>query len=694
MSATFTQLRRTIDLAEKVKVDSGEKIVKTEKVGRKKNIEVTLTTKSGKFFVYFDGEKYAGQYRTEKDAEKVVKDYLKLVGEELEENRAKRDAFKAMGLRRGKDAADVDNDATDDDRKSADKNIMVQLRKVVTMRGMKPVEFADGKKAKINPRDAERILSIYDKLKPASKLQLQTVLAKSKRQFDDAVKQLAKFEEVELDEAGLPPHLAKLFDKDGNFKDPKKQKIFNRMMGDGIGKEIAQKMGRIKFRVDADSAKKTVKVYVDSNDEKDAQRALKMHPAYISGNMRVIPEESVNEEKFAGWIAIYKGKKLEIKKSEAESIYGAKLKAIKDLKVPKSQQGLLAIKPAYEEFVDADLAKQVREEVELDEAMKTWEVKVTKGINKLKAGTVVKVKARNASEAMRKAGKEFGDPIAVKMSGYFDAKPIKEELDLTEESKTIAKVRDIVKTKGATKVDGFMVDTFSASAIIQIYDKVNDANKAKMDKMKVDKLADLAFKLMRKMREEVEVSLDEMLDLEEKYTAKQYKMAFGVLNDPRWKGGNMTRIVNTIEKIAKGLSKDKAVAKAIQLTNEEVISEAETETAWEVDVMGVGTMLVKGKNRNDIKQMLIKKFKKVDDFEIGKVRLMGPQIKMWHRKRAGDKPQDDGQELDERELTPAELKNREKIAKDLPDAEFKKRYGDKWMQVKMGTATNMAKGES
>lgn len=57
-------------------------------------------------------------------------------------------------------------------------------------------------------------------------------------------------------------------------------------------------------------------------------------------------------------------------------------------------------------------------------------------------------------------------------------------------------------------------------------------------------------------------------ELEEKYTAKQYKMAFGVLNDPRWKGGNMTRIVTTIEKIAKGLSKDKAVARAIQLTNE------------------------------------------------------------------------------------------------------------------------------
>jgi methionine salvage enolase-phosphatase E1 len=105
----------------------------------------------------------------------------------------------------------------------------------------------------------------------------------------------SQLKEETLDEA-LPAHLAKLFDKDGNFKDPKKQKIFDRMMGDGIGKEIAQKMGRIQFRVDADSRNKKIKVYVDSNDETDAQRALKNHPAYISGALRVIPEEVELEE--------------------------------------------------------------------------------------------------------------------------------------------------------------------------------------------------------------------------------------------------------------------------------------------------------------------------------------------------------------------------------------------------------------
>ena len=286
MSLTLTHIRQTLDLQEKVKVAAGEKIVKNEKIGRKKNVEFTITSKGNKFFAYFDGEKYAGSYSNQKDVEKIANEYLQLVGEELEENRAKRDAMRAMGRRSGKDAADIDTDATDKDREQADKNVIVQLRKVISLRGMKPVEFSNGKKVKLNPKDAEKILRIYQNLKPASKLQLQTYVSQSPENFKKAVSEL---KEETLDEA-LPPHLAKLFDKDGNFKDPKKQKIFDRMMGDGIGKEIAQKMGRIQFRVQADSAKKKLKVYVDSNDEQDAQRALKNHPAYISGAMRVIPE--------------------------------------------------------------------------------------------------------------------------------------------------------------------------------------------------------------------------------------------------------------------------------------------------------------------------------------------------------------------------------------------------------------------
>ena len=47
----------------------------------------------------------------------------------------------------------------------------------------------------------------------------------------------------------------------------------------------------------------------------------------------------------------------------------------------------------------------------------------------------------------------------------------------------------------------------------------------------------------------------------------------------------------------------------------------------------------------------------------------------------------------ERELTDKELKRRDKIADELPDAEFKKRYGKDYKSVKYATATKMAKRE-
>lgn len=62
-------------------------------------------------------------------------------------------------------------------------------------------------------------------------------------------------------------------------------------------------------------------------------------------------QESLKES-CDGWIAFYNGKKIEIKKGEADNLYDAKLKAINELKVPKSKLGLLSIKPAYNESLN------------------------------------------------------------------------------------------------------------------------------------------------------------------------------------------------------------------------------------------------------------------------------------------------------------------------------------------------------
>jgi len=73
----------------------------------------------------------------------------------------------------------------------------------------------------------------------------------------------------------------------------------------------------------------------------------------------------------------------------------------------------------------------------------------------------------------------------------------------------IDKIKDIVSKKSASKIDGVTVDMFTASAISQIYDKVNDANKKKMEKLPITKLAALAMKMMKNEYVPEEVDLDE-----------------------------------------------------------------------------------------------------------------------------------------------------------------------------------------
>jgi preprotein translocase subunit YajC len=74
--------------------------------------------------------------------------------------------------------------------------------------------------------------------------------------------------------------------------------------------------------------------------------------------MSMKKEELQITEEVAGWIAMYNGQKFEIKKDQAKDLYDAKLKAIAHFKVPKSKQGLLAIKAAYNEEVNLDEAKK------------------------------------------------------------------------------------------------------------------------------------------------------------------------------------------------------------------------------------------------------------------------------------------------------------------------------------------------
>ena len=79
--------------------------------------------------------------------------------------------------------------ATDDDVKSADKNIMMQMRKAVSLRGNK-VEFMDKKKVMIPQKIAQTVIAKYNSMrKPADKEKFQSKISKSYKSMLTALKE-------------------------------------------------------------------------------------------------------------------------------------------------------------------------------------------------------------------------------------------------------------------------------------------------------------------------------------------------------------------------------------------------------------------------------------------------------------------------------------------------------------------------
>ena len=61
----------------------------------------------------------------------------------------------------------------------------------------------------------------------------------------------------------------------------------------------------------------------------------------------------------------------------------------------------------------------------------------------------------------------------------------------------IQALRGIVKRCQYAKIDGQMIDLFSANAIVQIYDALSLENQVKYRNMTAPKMAHIAFKLMK-----------------------------------------------------------------------------------------------------------------------------------------------------------------------------------------------------
>lgn len=164
-----------------------------------------------------------------------------------------------------------------------------------------------------------------------------------------AIKKAMKEAFDNLDESKTP-----LGDKWGNGVSPLKSgpfKLIRKASGVHSIMHNGKSLGEFSYDDEADNFVGNIKgmrSQLVANEIDDLIDQLKKHKGASLGEES---DENLDETELLeadGWIAFYNGKKLEIPKSDAvDGIWPAKQVAIKHFKVPKSKQGLLAIKPAY-----------------------------------------------------------------------------------------------------------------------------------------------------------------------------------------------------------------------------------------------------------------------------------------------------------------------------------------------------------
>ena len=75
---------------------------------------------------------------------------------------------------------------------------------------------------------------------------------------------------------------------------------------------------------------------------------------------------------------------------------------------------------------------------------------------------------------------------------------VKDKSSLNEAKSIIPQLEKIVQDKQHAKIKGKIVDLFTAGMIMKIYNAVNDSNKKRMDALPLEKLVNLAYKMMKR----------------------------------------------------------------------------------------------------------------------------------------------------------------------------------------------------
>ena len=146
-----------------------------------------------------------------------------------------------------------------------------------------------------------------------------------------------------------------------------------------------------------------------------------------------------------------------------------------------------------------------------------------------------------------------------------DAEKFRKDI-LAKGGKAILTREDAPANATGTAVAGTGDD--SSTVVVK---KKKELQKKLMTRMGITETIDRTIPDLEYPKDEIREKVNQLKQfaLGEAFTSQQIKQAYGIANDPRYKGGNYDGAVKAIEKIAKGLSKHPDVANVLKRTNEE-----------------------------------------------------------------------------------------------------------------------------
>ncbi len=218
--------------------------------------------------------------------------------------------------------------------------------------------------------------------------------------------------------------------------------------------------------------------------------------------------------------------------------------------------------------------------------------------NGLKAEEILFVEVKEEEELPKKVAKknepdQIADTETKKEGG--DAEKLKSELEKKDAEINALKTKaETEKAKVAKKETEKLVNPETGEPLLQ----VGIAYKHLKDKM-------------MKQKEAVKEMWEENLN---EFSTQQIKMAYGILNDPRYKQGNYSGAVKAIEKLATGLSKHKDVANALKRANEAY----ENMSKDKAYAIGMSTAKKKFNDEKPLEKSTIKKGHEIADKLLGK----------------------------------------------------------------------------